>query len=359
MQGYLYGKHDQDRKGAELKEADKRENPLISVIVTAYNIEKYLPECLDSLLAQTYRPMEIILVEDGSTDGTAQICDRYRRDHEEITVLHQKNAGPSAARNAGIAAAKGSYIGFVDGDDFVEPCMYEKMYRACEQWKAQIAICTYRQLGEGAEEIHPSGKEIPLSKQEALEIYISGHPSYHIYHSVWSKLFKREILQGISFPVGRKSEDIMYTTWALTRAEQCVFLDTPLYNYRVDRGGSIMNTQLGQRRFQDEIPFWREQIAYLDEQGMEILSRKAAYQFYRRMLFYFLDFKKRHMTREASQLIRMLRMERKQIKSVYGEEFVAWGDRVRMGLALAMPGLYFYTVKLYDKAIIPLRQKSV
>lgn len=327
----------------------------ISVIVTAYNIEKLLPRCVDSLLTQTYEPLEIILVDDGSDDGTPSICDRYGEKYESIKVLHRENGGPSAARNSGLALADGDYIGYVDGDDCVEPEMYQEMLNACVETKAQIAICSYKQIGEGAEEIHPTGNRVEMTKKEAMEIYISGHSQYHIYPSVWSKLFERELLSGIHFVEGRKSEDIMYTTWALAKAEKCVFLDTPYYHYTVDRKESIMNSRLYERRFGDEIPFLKEQIEYLYSLGWDELAQKACYQFYRRMLFYFIDFRDRKMKKSAKLLIRQLKAEKEQIRNIYSLDFVATGDKVRIHLALAAPELYHVLVRIYDRVIIPLR----
>lgn len=329
---------------------------LISVIVTAYNIEEYLPRCLDSLIVQTHKTLEIIVVDDGSTDKTPGICDSYREKYDNIKVIHQENKGPSVARNAGLALAGGDYIGYVDGDDWVESDMYEAMLRACLEKDAEIAICTYRQIGEGAEEIHPTGNILELNREETLEIYISGNEQYHIYHSVWSKLFKKEVIQNIRFREGRKSEDIMYTTMALVAASKCVFLDTPYYNYMISREGSIMNSRLSERRFQDEIPFWKEQINYLSHKGFGELSRKASYQFYRKMLFYYMDFQNRKMKSSGDELSKMLRSEESSIRDIYRDDYVAVGDRARMKLFLLNPGMYYYTVRLYERMIIPLRQ---
>ena len=329
---------------------------LISVIVTAYNIEDYLKRCMDSLLVQTYQRMEIIIVDDGSTDKTPEICDEYAAKSEKVRVIHQKNGGPSAARNAGVMIAEGDYIGYVDGDDWVEPFMYEQMLSACLETRADIAICSYRQVGKGAEEITPTGNIIPLSREEALERYINGHSQSHVYHSVWSKLFKREIISEIAFPEGRKSEDIMYTTWALVKAKKCVFVDNACYNYMMDRESSIMNSKLHERRFEDEIPFWKEQRAYLSGAGMQELSAKSAYQFYRKMLFYDIDFRDRKMKESERKLVKLLKDEKQDIKEVYGNDFVARGDKVRMKLFLFSPAAYYHVVKLYEKIIIPLRQ---
>ena len=335
-----------------MSECEKR----ISVIVTAYNIEAYLPRCMESLLGQTCPGLEIILVDDGSTDRTPEICDRYEREHECVRVIHKENGGPSSARNAGVAAAVGDFIGYVDGDDWVEPEMYERMLEACLEKDADMAICTYRQVGRGAEQIHPTGKVLELARVEALELYISGHPQYHIYHSVWSKLFRKELIADIRFPEGRKSEDIMYTTRALVKALRCVFLDTPYYNYMMDRETSIMNSKYHERRFQDEIPFWREQAAYLAKCGYGQLARRAHHQFYRKMLFYYEDFRDRGMQESAVQLADLLRREKEMIRDIYKEGFVPKGDQARMKLFLASPGWFYRVVKLYEKVVIPLRQ---
>ena len=230
------------------------------------------------------------------------------------------------------------------------------MLDACLQNDAQLAICSYRQIGSEKEKNSFSGKRYPLAREEALEIYICDNKPYHIYNAVWSKLFRRDIVKDVMFPVGHKSEDIPYTTKALINAQKCVFLDTPYYNYVVDREDSIMNQNIHERRFNDEIPFWKEQQGYLYGVGMKELADKASYQFYRRMLYYFLDFKKRKMGESAWQLIQMLREDQKKIKAIYKNSYVTTGDKVRMHIALHTPGLYYVLVRAYDKFVIPLRQ---
>ncbi|MCM1134049.1 MAG: glycosyltransferase [Clostridium sp.] len=332
-------------------------NKLISVIVTAYNVGDYLERCLESLLKQSYEHIEVIVVDDGSTDGTAGICERYAESCSKIRVVRQpENRGVAEARNAGLAAAKGDYIGFVDGDDWAEPDMYRAMLGACEETNAEIAICSYRQIGaeQGQEDF--SGERYVLTREEALEVYICDHRPWHIYHSVWSKLFRKGIVAGLKFPRGRESEDIMYTTRALLRARTCVFLDTPYYNYLTNRQSSIMNHKLYGRRFHDEIPFWKEQAACLLEEGFEELSKKASYHFYRTMLFYYVDFRDRKMKAAGRELIGLLRGEKKEIKRLYEEEFVTAGDKARMRLALMWPSGYYWIVKGYDRFVVPLKQ---
>lgn len=328
----------------------------ISVIVAVYNIEAYVSRCVDSLLAQTYPNMEIILVDDGSTDGSGALCDAYQ--DERVKVLHKENGGLSDARNAGMQLATGAYIGFTDGDDWVEPDMYRAMYEACVANQAQVAVCRYRQLGENAENGEETGAIVSLSREEALEIYICGHEQYIIYNSVWSKLFQAELIKDMSFLVGKKSEDILFTAQAFCAMKRCVYLDTAYYNYVLDREGSIMTQGIGERRFEHEIPMWRMQIQYFREQGLAEFAQKAQYYFYRRMLFYYIEFRAKKGKTYAKRMMQMLRGERETIKEAYRPSYVAVGDRVRMKLALTAPGLYYLTNQLYEQLVIPLRQKN-
>ena len=141
----------------------------------------------------------------------------------------------------------------------------------------------------------------------------------------------------------------MYTTKALANTNCCVFLDAPYYNYVLDRAGSIMNKKLHERRFNDEIPFWKEQTAYLREIGMEEASEKAFYHFCRRMLFYFVEFKDKKMKTSAREAVKILKSDKEKIKAVYQKEFAAAGDKARMKLFLLNPDLFYCTVKVYDR----------
>ena len=243
----------------------EEEQDLISVIVPVYNVEKYLDRCVESLLGQTYRSLEIILVDDGSTDGCGAMCDGYTRRDSRVRVIHKRNGGLSDARNAGLAVASGSYIGYVDSDDWIEPDMYARMHQACAESDAQLAVCRYFSEYRDRTVSGGSGSVVPLSRDALLRIYIGGHDEYIIYNSVWSKLFRSDLVRGMVFPKGRNSEDIVYTTRAFCRAERAVYLDQCFYHYVLDREGSIMNAARGDRMFRDEIPFWREHIACIRE----------------------------------------------------------------------------------------------
>lgn len=332
---------------------------LISVIVPVYNVEKYLKRCIDSILAQSCKQLEIILVDDGSTDGSPVICDAYARQDDRVKVIHKANGGLSDARNAGMEIATGDYVGFVDSDDWIEPDMYRAMYEAMVQNKAQVAVCRYAEVYADKVIDGSGGDVVLLSRAEVLDIYICEHPQYKIYNSVWSKLFQREIISDICFPKGRNSEDIVFTTKAFCRLERCVYLDTAYYNYVREREGSIMNGFSGERMLKDELPFWREHIACIRETGETELAGKAEYHFYKRIVgYYLLTSKDKGMSAYAKALLLELKKDKKRIKEIYACSFVKKSDKYRMWLILTVPHFYAVVEGLYQKLVIPLRNKA-
>jgi len=331
---------------------------LISVIVPVYNVEKYLERCVVSLLRQTYKTLEIILVDDGSTDASPKMCDAFAKKDGRIKVVHKKNGGLSDARNAGLRAASGTYIGYVDSDDWIEEDMYERMYRSCVENDAQLCVCRYFREYANRTEGGGSADCVVLSREELLRIYIGGHERYVIYNSVWSKLFRRTLVEGVEFPKGRNSEDIMYTTRAFCKLERAVYLDACLYHYVLDREGSIMNVSRGERMFRDELPFWREHIALIGASVSKEMADFASYHFWRRLLFYYVDFKNAQKTgdktaaRYAKRLVEEIRRDTKEIKRVYREQTVSRGDRARMKLFLFRPSLYAAAARFYERFVV-------
>ena len=181
--------------------------PLVSIIVPVYNIMEYLPRCVESLRNQTYGNIEILLVDDGSTDGTAGLCDRLAAEDSRIRVFHKENGGSSSARNLGIAQAKGEYLGFVDSDDYVEPDMYERLYRAVERNALPIAQT-------GRDEIDKDGNILPnICEPVAEEQTITAQDFMKelLLHrgdcSFCTKLVRRDLFTAEQFPVGVLNED--------------------------------------------------------------------------------------------------------------------------------------------------------
>lgn len=328
----------------------------ISVIVPVYNVEAYLDRCVYSILNQTYQNLEIILIDDGSTDASPAKCDAYAAKDGRIKVLHKPNGGLSDARNAGLALAEGTYIGYVDSDDWIEPDMYASLYRACVDNHAQLAVCRYFEEYKDRTKAGGNGTVVPLTREELLKIYISGHEEYVIYNSVWSKLFQRELIEGMQFPKGRNSEDIMYTTRAFCRLNRAVYLDRCLYHYVLDRDGSIMNASHAERMFGDELPFWREHIACIRKMVSPRMADLAAYAFERRLLFYYIDAQNSKNKETASRLVAEIRADREEMDRIYDSGMVSRGDRLRRKLFLFSPALYALAVRWYEKLVIPLRQ---
>lgn len=332
---------------------------LISVIVPVYNMEQYLERCVNSIRCQTYQKLEIILVDDGSTDASAGLCDQYAQEDSRIKVVHKVNGGLSDARNAGLAIATGSYIGYVDSDDWIEPNMYQRMYEACVENQAQVAVCRYASVYKNQTIRSGSGKVTAFDRDELLRIYVSDDDEYIVYNSVWSKLFSRKVVEEELFPVGRNSEDIMYTTKAFCKMTKGVYVDECLYNYVLDREGSIMNVNRTERMFGDEIPFWREHIAYIRKHASQNLGDMAAYYFYKRLLSYYLELgKEKETVKAAKRLAGMMMEEKQEIRAVYANAYGGKGDVARMKLFLLSPALYRFVNSLYEQVVIPLKSKK-
>ena len=331
---------------------------LISVIVPVYNVEDYLVRSVDSVLNQTYKNLEIILVDDGSTDMSGTMCDSFAEQDDRIKVIHKKNGGLSDARNAGLDIATGDYIGYIDSDDWAEPDMFEMMLINCEKYGADVAVCRYSRVFKDFTSNKSTDLILCMTRDEALETYICENTERPIYNSVWSKLFKRELVKDYRFPVGKKSEDIMYTTKAFCNMNSCVYIDKALYNYVCDREGSIMAVKSGSRMLEDELPFFREGVDYIREHAGEELGDKAFYHYCKRIMMYYLDYMRMPGGRNyAEALYRLLADEKLEIISVYEEPFVKRADRIRMRLMLRNHRIYYILADLYEKTVVAYKNR--
>ena len=211
----------------------------ISVVVPVYNSEKYLSECLESILNQTWRDIEVILINDGSTDRSGQICDMIARQDERVRVIHQSNHGVSYSRNIGLKNSSGDFVSFIDSDDTLELDMYELLVKCIDEYDADIAHCGYKHiLKDEIRLVHDTKCVYVQNKQEALECFVSGKL---FGGGLWSKLFRREIIEDLSFREDLKiNEDVLYNFEAFNRAKKTVFADYAKYNYIARFGTSAV-----------------------------------------------------------------------------------------------------------------------
>ena len=221
----------------------------ISIVVPIYNVEKYLCRCIDSIINQTIKDIEVILVDDGSTDSCPKICDQYAQKDIRIRVIHKSNGGLSSARNEGIKVAQGQYIGFVDSDDYVNINMYEKLYNQAIEKGADIVQCHFKKVYEDEDysRLINECDVDELSNNEAL-LRLVKMGELHVQSVVaWNKIYKKELFQNISYPIGKLHEDEFTTYKLFANSSKIVDISQELYYYRQVEG-SIMNRKFNVKR---------------------------------------------------------------------------------------------------------------
>ena len=337
-----------------------RQTILISVIVAVYNIENYITRCVESILSQTYRSLDIILVDDGSTDKSGILCDELAASDARVRVLHKENGGLSDARNAGTGIALGEYIAFVDGDDWIQPDMYENMLSCLLDFQAPIAVCRYKQIYRDHTIDGSTGKVVLLEESEALEEFIAENDSIPIRNAAWNKMYSRELMGELRFPQGRLYEDIVYTTRLLERSRRCVYLDRAEYNYVLEREGSIMGKGIGERIFTDQIPAYKEKEIFLRSIGRPDLAWQHRYFFNKRLLQYYIqcarskDPGQKQYCRRIQVLIKEGKDEMQQIYSCKG---ASMNEKRKMMIFLCSPFLYRIVTELNERLLLPAKSK--
>ncbi|MBM7540675.1 glycosyltransferase family 2 protein [Amphibacillus cookii] len=252
-------------------------NPKISVVVPVYKVERYLPKCIDSILNQTYRNLEIILVNDGSPDYCGTICNKYAEIDERICVIHKENGGLSDARNAGLRIATGRYISFIDSDDYIHSEFYRYLLEDMIENKADIVQCGYTKVTEESdhdlinESVNKLDTFVFSKKQEILDnLY---NQNYGDTVVIWNKLFKLNLFQDIEFPKGKVHEDELTTYKLLYQANKLVIMERKMYYY-LQRTSSIMGAGFNHQRL-NQIEAYDNQWQFYHEHGLIELQKKA------------------------------------------------------------------------------------
>ena len=257
--------------------------PLISVVIPVYNVEKYLPKCVLSVVEQSYESIEIILVDDGAKDRSGSLCEELAQKDSRIQVIHKTNGGLSSARNAGIDAAKGTYITFIDSDDYVEKNYISLLYHTLIQNDADMSVAAYDTVYEDDKKVV---RDSPVVN-EVLEPHAFWQKVYSDhgweYVVAWNKLYKKELFQNIRFMEGKYHEDEIILDQIICQCRKIAATDAVLYHY-IQRSGSIMNSSYNIRNL-DVVTAYLQRDPYFKESGFTDLVKLNQTRIYWKMIW--------------------------------------------------------------------------
>ena len=246
---------------------------LISIIVPIYNVEKLLPRCIDSIINQTYKNIEIILVDDGSPDNCGKICDEYASKDSRIKILHKENGGLSDARNKGLDIALGDYIMFIDSDDYINPLMVEILYENLINNNADLSICKYMKVNNS--DIYNVDKNNQtINVYNKIECFNNLYNELYVTTEIaWNKLYKKNLWNQIRYPIKKLHEDEFVIHHLIEKCNKIVYTNLELYYY-YDREDSI--THIYNKRRLDAIDAFEERMKFFKEKNYESLYVKSA-----------------------------------------------------------------------------------
>ena len=244
----------------------------ISIIVPVYNVEKYLENCIESILNQTFKDFELILVDDGSTDNSGKICDIYEKKDSRIKVIHKNNGGLSSARNAGLDIACGKYVGFIDSDDSIHPRMYEILYDLIKKYESDISCCNYKKIYDIFKDEYEnvnSLEVIEMSNIEAIKNLYDKEIGVKLVIAC-NKLYRKNLFDNIRYKVGRVHEDEFMAHRILYNCKKITYVDNELYYY-LQREGSIMS-QISYKRKVDTLLSKSDRMRFCNKVGLTSMS---------------------------------------------------------------------------------------
>jgi len=240
---------------------------LISVIVPVYNVEQYLERCINSILKQTYSNLEIILVDDGATDSSGDMCDVFAKKDERVKVIHKSNGGLSDARNEGMKIATGEYVAFIDSDDYVDTHYIEKLYKMCVNNQADIAVCGLCRTSEDNLVGSLSEDVVRYTNKQAMEQMLY-QKKFNM--TACAKLYKKFLLEDILFPTGKLYEDVNTTYKFVNKAENVVYTDDKLYFYYINPN-SITQTDFNLRKM-DYVVHMQEVLEFIEKEYPDLFT---------------------------------------------------------------------------------------
>ena len=248
----------------------------VSIIVPIYKVESYLHQCVDSILEQTFEDFEVILVDDGSPDGCPAICDEYAEKDSRVRVIHKENGGVSSARNAGLNAAQGKYIAFVDPDDFIHRDMFQLLLEKAEESNADIVMCNFDTYypPEYSGWKRASSAFLPTSMgRDTFAVFLAQPNNWHSF-VLWNKLYKSHVWEGVHFPEGYIHEDEAVMHRVVERCQSVQIIENQLYYYRQNISSSIMGQGTRIQSF-DKLTAIADRIVCASDNGWQEMSKAA------------------------------------------------------------------------------------
>lgn len=320
-----------------------KNNIKISLIVPCYNIRKYLPRCIESILAQTYKNLEIILISDGSTDGTDEVIREYAKKDSRIIPIFKQNLGVSDTRNRGLDIATGDYIGFVDGDDYIEPEMYETLLKNAIENNADISHCGYQMVFPSrVDYYYNTGKKVIQDNKKGIRDIIVGD---YVEPGIWNKLYRLNTLKELRMPPDIKiNEDVIFNFYAFVNSQKSVYEDLPFYHY-ILRKGSAATCKINQNKLFDPVRVRKEIFEYsLKNLDNEIQS--VAYSSYLNSIINLYRVVSNSKLKEYKEDSFILK---KQIKEIKGNFLLSKRVKTERFFFFHCTGLLMFTYKIYDK----------
>ena len=256
---------------------------LISVIVPVYNVQYFLDDCVKSIVEQSYDNLEIVLVDDGSTDSSREKCDKWGLADSRIRVIHQKNAGLSGARNTGISIAKGDYIAFIDSDDYIHRDYVKSMYEACLDNNVQLCVCGILETIDDVDTASPYEGKVELVNQEQLfdQLYTIRNVETV---SAANKLYAIELFDDIRYPVGRRHEDEATIHYIIEKVSTAAWIGFPMYYYR--QTPNSITRQTYNIKMLDELWSKEVRLDFFKSRHLDDLYQKALYVYCSRIIFH-------------------------------------------------------------------------
>ena len=322
------------------KEAVNKLNELVSVIIPAYNVDKYISQCVKSVLSQTYKNLEIIIVNDGSVDDTERICYELSLSDNRVTLINQDNKGLAVARNVGYGHSHGNWICYLDSDDWIEDGFIEALLNLALQFDADITACNSRNVNELGQVLRTDNDTFDIYEYKGKAVINNLYQSCHnIRFEVWNKLWRRELVDEIHFIEGQVSEDVHYDRIAFMRANKIVYTDTTLHNYRIQRPGNTNSSfKIARLCIFDEFDLW---IRELRDKGWthEVQQVSAIVCDMTSKMYY-----EARRTRQEKAILERLRFEHNKFYSYVKETEI---DRFKYRLFSLYPTIYYIILRIY------------